>query len=167
MERVTSTFARRYEADPESVGRARAELAHFASRAGASPTLVDGVRLAVSEAVTNAVRHAYPLDPGEVRVRALVGEDALEVVVSDDGCGVHRDRSADGGGASGRGGAPGHDGTGEHHRGTNDGGLGFGLALICEVSDQMTLGPRSDGGTDVRMRFSLLESGSGAAVGRL
>ena len=97
-------------------------------------TLVDGVRLAVSEAVTNVVRHAYPLDPGEIRVRALVGEDVLEVVVSDDGCGVHRD-------------------------GADDGGLGFGLALICEVSDQMTLAPRSDGGTDVRMRFSLLEVG--------
>jgi two-component sensor histidine kinase len=63
-------------------------------------------------------------------------------VVSDDGCGVHRDRA-------------------------DDGGLGFGLALICELSDQMTLAPRSNGGTDVRMRFSLLESGSGAAVGRL
>jgi anti-sigma regulatory factor (Ser/Thr protein kinase) len=142
MQSVRRTFARRYEADPESVGLARAELAGFASSAGASETLVDGVRLAVSEAVTNAVRHAYPLDPGEVRVRARVGDDELEVVVSDDGCGVHRE-------------------------GGNEGGLGFGLALICEVSDQMTLAPRSDGGTDVRMRFSLLESGSGAAVGRL
>ncbi len=142
MQSVTHTLARRYEADPESVGRARAELARFASRAGASPALVDGVRLAVSEAVTNAVRHAYPLVAGEIRVRALAGEDVLEVVVSDDGCGVHRNNTA-------------------------GGGLGFGLALICEVSDQMTLAPRSDGGTDVRMRFSLLEADSGAAVGRL
>ena len=78
MQSVTRTFARRYEADPESVGRARAELASFASLAGASSTLVDGVRLAVSEAVTNAVRHAYPLDSGEIRVRALVGEDVLD-----------------------------------------------------------------------------------------
>src|ERR1700727_2893056 len=97
MQSVTRTFARRYEADPESVGLARSELAGFASSAGASETLVDGVRLAVSEAVTNAVRHAYPLDPGEIRVRAHVGEDALEVVVSDDGCGVHRERTTVGG----------------------------------------------------------------------
>lgn len=142
MQTVTRTFARRYEADPESVGRARAELAGFASRAGASPTLVDGVRLAVSEAVTNVVRHAYPLESGEVRVRALADEDVLEVVVSDDGGGVHR-------------------------HSTSDRGLGFGLALICEVSDQMTLAPRSHGGIDLRMRFSLLESGSGVAVDRL
>jgi anti-sigma regulatory factor (Ser/Thr protein kinase) len=142
MQSVTRTFARRYQADPESVARARAELAGFAARAGASPTLVDEVRLAVSEAVTNAVRHGYPLGSGEVRVRAFVGDDVLEVVVSDDGCGVHRD-------------------------GTGDSGLGFGLALICEVTDQMTLAPRSGGGTDVRMRFSLLEADLGAAVGRL
>ena len=142
MQSVTHTFARSYDADPESVGRARAELARFASGAGASPSLVDGVRLAVSEAVTNAVRHAYPLEPGEVRVYALIREDALEVVVSDDGCGVHHEPAT-----------------------TTSGGLG--LALICEVSDQMTLGARSDGGTDVRMRFSLLASGSGAAVSRV
>ena len=139
MQSVTRTFASSYDADPRSVGRARAELARFASGAGASPALVDGVRLAVSEAVTNAVRHAYPVDPGEIRVRALIARDVLEVVVSDDGCGVHRDR-------------------------TSGGGLGFGLALICEVSDQMTLAPRSDGGTEVRMRFSLIESGSAAAT---
>jgi anti-sigma regulatory factor (Ser/Thr protein kinase) len=141
MQSVTDTFARSYDADPDAVGRARAELADFASRAGASETLLNGVRLAVSEAVTNAVRHAYPCGPGEVRVRALVGADALEVVVSDDGCGVHRGQ-------------------------TSAGGLGYGLALIYEMSDQMMLAPRS-GGTDVRMHFSLLESDSGAAVGRL
>ena len=135
------TFARSYEAEPAAVALARAELASFATDAGASDTLVDGVRLAVSEAVTNAVRHAYPLTEGEVRVRAKVNDDALEVVVSDDGCGV-RSR-------------------------TDDTGLGLGLALICEVSDQMTLAPRADGGTDVRMRFSLLESGSGAPLGPL
>ncbi len=139
MEAGSNTFCRSYEAEPDSVAVARAELASFASGAGASDTLVDGVRLAVSEAVTNAVRHAYPAEPGEVRVRARVGDQGLEVVVSDDGCGVHSD--------------------------THDGGLGFGLALIYEVSDQMTLAPRADGGTDVRMRFSLL--GSDAPVSRL
>lgn len=58
-------------------------------------------------------------------------------------------------------------GVGQRYAGADDGGLGFGRVLICELSDQMTLAPRSDGGTDVRMRFSLLESGSGAAVGWL
>ena len=141
MQPVTDTFARSYEADPTSVGRARAELARFASRGGASQTQVDGLRLAVSEAVTNAVRHAYPLRPGEVRVRARLEDDVLKVVVSDDGCGVHGD-------------------------GADHDGLGVGLSLICEVSDRLTLAPRAAGGTDVRMRFSLLECDSGAAVSR-
>ena len=134
----TITFARRYEAEPSSVALARAELAEFAADAGAPEPLVDGVRLAVSEAVTNAVRHAYPLKAGEVRVRARVRGEALEVVVSDDGCGVHS--------------------------GNSGGGLGLGLAVICDVSDEMTLAPRADGGTEVRMRFSLLESESDPPV---
>jgi len=133
MQTVTHTFVRSYQSEPASVGRARAELARFATRAGASQTLVDGLRLAVSEAVTNAVRHAYPLSSGEVRVRARLGDDGLQVVVSDDGCGVHGD-------------------------GADRDGLGFGLSLICEVSDQMTLAPRAGGGTDVRMCFGPLES---------
>jgi anti-sigma regulatory factor (Ser/Thr protein kinase) len=139
MDAGSDTFSRSYEAEPGSVALARAELARFASRAGAPDRLVDGIRLAVSEAVTNAVRHAYPAEPGEVRVCARVGDQGLEVVVSDDGCGVHSE--------------------------TNDSGLGLGLALIYEVSDQMTLAPRANGGTDVRMRFSLLDSG--APVSRL
>jgi anti-sigma regulatory factor (Ser/Thr protein kinase) len=126
---VTDTFERSYEAEPAAIGLARAELARFASRAGAPDDLLDGVRLAVSEAVTNAVRHAYPRQPGEVRVLASVGEDSLEVIVSDDGCGVHSE--------------------------SDGSGLGYGLALICEMSDQMTLAPRADGGTEVRMRFGL------------
>jgi serine/threonine-protein kinase RsbW len=139
MEAGSNTFSRCYEAEPRSVAQARAELASFASGTGAPDVLVDGVRLAVSEAVTNAVRHAYPLEPGEVRVCASVAEQELEVVVSDDGCGVRSDR--------------------------DDSGLGLGLALIHEVSDQMTLAPRASGGTEVRMRFRLLDSG--AAVGSL
>jgi anti-sigma regulatory factor (Ser/Thr protein kinase) len=145
METGSETFVRSYDAEPASVGVARADLAGFAAGAGASDTLLDGVRLAVSEAVTNVVRHAYPLTGGEIRVRAAVRVDGLEVVVSDDGCGVHSD--------------------------TDGAGLGLGLALICEVSDEMTLAPRANGGTDVRMRFSLPRSGqpvrpgSGATVG--
>jgi len=141
MESASNTISRSYDAEPSSVGLARAELAGFAVHAGASDVLVDGIRLAVSEAVTNAVRHAYPVQPGEVRVRARIEAAALEVVVSDDGCGVHS--------------------------GADDAGLGFGLALIHEVSDQMTIAPRAHGGTEVRMRFCLPESGSGAAVSRL
>jgi serine/threonine-protein kinase RsbW len=145
METGSETFVRSYDAEAASVGVARADLAGFAAGAGASDTLVDGVRLAVSEAVTNVVRHAYPLTPGEVRVRAAIGDDGLEVVVSDDGCGVHSDAEG--------------------------AGLGLGLTLIYEVSDEMTLAPRANGGTDVRMRFSLaqseqsLRSRSGAPVG--
>jgi serine/threonine-protein kinase RsbW len=133
MQAGTIIFTRSYDAEPAAVARARAELAGVAAEAGASDALADGVRLAVSEAVTNVVRHAYPVDAGPVRVSAGLDHGVLEVVVSDDGCGVHSR--------------------------ADEAGLGVGLALISEVSDQMTLAPRADGGTDVRMRFSLISGG--------
>jgi anti-sigma regulatory factor (Ser/Thr protein kinase) len=46
----------------------------------------EGVALAVSEAVTNAVLRAYrDREPGAVRIFASVSDGALIVVVSDDG----------------------------------------------------------------------------------
>ena len=49
----------------------------------------DGVALAVSEAVTNAVMHAYrDRESGAVRIFASVAEGALVVVISDDGPGM-------------------------------------------------------------------------------
>ena len=49
----------------------------------------DGVALAVTEAVTNAVMHAYrDREPGTVRIFASVGDGALVVIVSDDGPGM-------------------------------------------------------------------------------
>jgi len=132
MARASETFARTYPAEPASVARARAEIARFMSVAGGGPRLIDAVRLAVSEAVTNSVRHAYRAgDRGEVRIVALLAGGALEVVVSDDGRGVCAD-------------AP---------RGER--GLGFGLGVIAEVADRLTIAPGRGGGTDVRMRFGV------------
>src|SRR3954451_902099 len=75
---------RRFPARAEHVGPARREVTAYARRHGVRDP--DGVALAVSEAVTNAVLHAYvgAATPGEVELvaRCLVG-DGLEVVVSD------------------------------------------------------------------------------------
>ena len=135
------SFSRSYEAEPRSVAAARRDVARFAYAASAREQAVDDLRLAVSEAVTNAVRHAYPSRVGEIRIEASSADGQIEVTVSDDGCGVNAD--------------------------SDRGGLGIGLSLICELSDQMVLTPRSGRGTDVRIRLRALGSGSGAAVGRL
>ena len=53
-----------FRAEPSSVPRARRALREFAAAAGATVDQVDAVRLASSEAVTNAVLHAYRDEPG-------------------------------------------------------------------------------------------------------
>ncbi len=121
-----------YPATPRSVATARHALSVFAAEAGADPQQVDAVRLAVSEAVTNAVLHAYPDGAGEVHVTVALVCDELWVLVGDDGCGLEprSDRP----------------------------GLGLGLGLITQLSDEMAVVPRAGGGTEVRMRFALVDA---------
>ena len=98
---------------------ARAALAEFAANAGASADQVDGVRLAASEAVTNAVLHAYRGEPGQIQVTAALAGRELWILVSDEG-----------GGMQPRADRP---------------GLGLGLGLISQVCDDMAIVPRSAG----------------------
>jgi serine/threonine-protein kinase RsbW len=128
--RVTGeTIDEVYPAVSESVPLARAALVELAMDAGAAQEQVDAVRLATSEALTNAVVHAYPEGPGSVYVTAMVVSDELWVLIADDGCGLRPKAHSP--------------------------GLGFGLVLISQVSDEFSVLTRASGGTEVRMRFGL------------
>ncbi|MFS0656905.1 anti-sigma B factor RsbW [Bacillus sp. 179-C3.3 HS] len=75
-------------AKPEYVGIIRLTLSGVASRMGYAYEEIEDLKIAVSEACTNAVQHAYkPEDgeDGEVAVRFLVYEDRLEIIVADKG----------------------------------------------------------------------------------
>jgi serine/threonine-protein kinase RsbW/stage II sporulation protein AB (anti-sigma F factor) len=129
VRKTTQTLSRSYPALAETVPQARGTVVEFARAAGAGGDLLDAVRLAVSEAVTNAVVHAYRDDGGEVHVTAAVAGNELWVLIADDGHGLEG---------------------GSHHP-----GLGKGLALIATVSDDLWVVNRSGGGTELRMRFRL------------
>lgn len=120
------------DAVPVSVRRARLACAVLASRLGASPAQVDDVALCVSEAVTNAVLHAYPrpTPAGEVHLSAgLDGDGRLRIVVADDGVGLRR--------------------------GGSTGGLGRGLAIMDELADELRVVAPSGAGTSVQLTFAL------------
>ena len=129
MKDAVSTLSLTYTAEPGSVPLARSALHEFALAAGASEQQVDDVRIAGSEAVTNAVVHAYRDQPGDIYVTAAIVSDGLWVLIADDGCGMEprADRP----------------------------GLGLGLGLISQVSDELAIVPRASGGTEVRMRFKI------------
>ena len=50
--------------------------------------LLSDIKLAVTEACTNVVIHAYPDVEGPMEIRAALGESELSVVVRDEGRGV-------------------------------------------------------------------------------
>jgi anti-sigma regulatory factor (Ser/Thr protein kinase) len=55
------------------------------------------VQMVVSEAVANAVVHAYPdRAPGQVRLEAWLDDELLTVVVADDGVGMSSERGSHG-----------------------------------------------------------------------
>ena len=113
----------------DSVPLARSALVAIARSAGADEDRLEAVRLAASEALTNAVIHAYPRRAGRIHVTAWTGPGEFIVEISDDGLGF------------------------QAH--TETPGLGMGLGLISQVTDDFTIRQPTAGGTSVRMRFWL------------
>jgi anti-sigma regulatory factor (Ser/Thr protein kinase) len=117
-------------AEPGNVRRARAAITELARRAGLPEDAVEDVRLAVTEACTNVVRHAYPGGrPGTMRLEATAGTDAFVVVVSDRGTGIVPTA-----------GTP---------------GLGLGLPLLVALTRTLEIEGDPGGGTIVRLTFAL------------
>ena len=70
-------------------GFARAAVAAFAAQLDPTLAEIGDIKTAVSEAVTNAVVHAYPDKLGTVQVRVRILQDErLEIVVKDHGIGI-------------------------------------------------------------------------------
>ena len=92
--------------------------------------ILDNIRLAVTEACTNVVIHAYPDGrEGPLEVFATLLEEKLVVVVRDEGPGLGP-----------RADSP---------------GLGLGLPLIASLTESVLLGRDDDDRTEVRMTFPL------------
>ena len=107
--------------DSKSVGRARRAVAQLATRLGAS---VSDVTIAVSEAVGNAVVHAFREGrSGTITLFARHDRGRLLVTVADDGIGMTPN--------------------------PENAGLGFGIPLITKVCDDV----RSQDGTQITMCF--------------
>jgi serine/threonine-protein kinase RsbW len=119
-------------AEPGQVAGLRRHAVAFAGEQHVPDPPIADLRLAVSEAVTNVVLHAYRDDdrPGTVTVTVDVhpGERKVTVRVRDEGSGVHP-----------RSDSP---------------GMGLGLPLIAQVADELEIGPASEGaGTELCMTF--------------
>jgi serine/threonine-protein kinase RsbW len=126
---VRNAPSRSFPALPEAAVEARAWAVDAAAQAGAPPEILEAVRLAVSEAVTNVILHAYPDEPGEVHLTFAVADEEFWILVADDGRG--------------------------HQSTPTSPGLGLGLALIANACRDFMITERSGGGTELRMGFEL------------
>ena len=126
-----SSLHRSVPAIPQAVTALRRAAGQFATGLGAGDSVVDGVRLAVSEAVTNVILHAYPdrEEPGPVELTAALDGAELLVTVRDEGMGM-----------SPRIDSP---------------GLGLGLPLVGRIATRVDITAPVGGGTLVSMFFSL------------
>jgi serine/threonine-protein kinase RsbW len=121
-----------WPAEPEHVGQARRLASTAARRAGAEDPVLDAVRLAVSEAVSNAIVHGYRNSPnGAFTVAVEWEDDELRVTVRDEGCGMQP-----------RADSP---------------GAGLGLPLIANLARSFSVTAAPGGGTEVTMTFPLRE----------
>ena len=100
------------------------------SRAPSEETLND-LKLAVTEACTNSVRHAYGESNGTVDIVYELHDDRLVVEVTDDGAGFDPIEV-------------------EHADALSEGGLG--IAIIKALADEFEVGKRADG-PGSRLRF--------------
>ena len=85
-----SDIALTLPARPENIGVVRHVLGAFADALALPETVAADMRLAVTEACTNVVRHAYGDGAGTIDVVARPHGDGLEVVVADSGRGLGR-----------------------------------------------------------------------------
>jgi len=78
-----------FYSDERNEAFARMVISAYLARANPMMSAISEVRTAVSEAVTNAIVHAYAGKPdGIVFMRALLKEERLEIEVEDQGCGI-------------------------------------------------------------------------------
>ena len=115
-------------ARPENVAVVRHVLGAFAEALQLPDELVEDIRLAITEACTNVVRHAYhDGEDGPIDVVIRPGDDRLDLVVSDRGRGI----------------GPSPDVTGP----------GLGLPLIAALTDSLEIQRGSRRGSRLAMSF--------------
>ncbi len=118
-------------ARPESVGVVRQALSGIADALAFDEAVVSDMKMAVTEACTNVVVHAYGGEDGKLEVDMLAAEHGLTIAVRDEGTGIHPRPAIQ-----------------------KTPALGLGLPLIAALSDNFELRGSHGEGTEVRMSFT-------------
>jgi serine/threonine-protein kinase RsbW len=119
-------------AKPEYLVLGRLVLTGLSRSQPIDPDALSDLKLALTEACSNSIRHAYEREGGGVEIQFEVGDDFLAVEVLDEGPGFDPSLPT------------------SDPEALDEGGLG--LAIIRAVSDTTEIGRRTDG-RGSRLRF--------------
>lgn len=133
---TTATIRLAFPATAEFLILARLTLAGISRSVPMSQEALADLKLAVTEACGNVVRHAYPAADGVVRVEFGVSPLEINVSVFDAGLGMPEQVLDPG-------------------QGEDLPESGMGLAIIRAVTDELSLAATDGGGTVVTMRKHL------------
>jgi anti-sigma regulatory factor (Ser/Thr protein kinase) len=133
---VTPDLELKLPARAENVAVVRHAFGGFAEALRVDEQTLADIKLAITEACTNVVIHAYDDDEdGALEVDASIVDRRLTVIIRDRGRGI----------------VPRPDSP----------GLGLGLPLIATLAESLELGKDDSDRTEVRMTFALDDNGNG------
>lgn len=133
-----------FPAKPDYLLLARLALSGIGRTTTLTDELLADLKLALTEACGNCVRHAYPDGPGDVSVAYALDDGAIEMVVEDHGIGLDPAVKAT--------------------RTSDEGGMG--MSIIRTIVDELEVRPGPDGrGTIVRMTKRLTTPSASASEG--
>ena len=129
-----------FPAKPDYLLLARLALSGLAREVPVSEEVLADLKLAVTEACGNAVRHAYPHGVGDVSVSYVISNEAVELIVEDQGTGLEARDISD-----------------EPIAGPLESGMG--ISIMRAIVDELDIHAGADGrGTVVRMSKRLTTS---------
>lgn len=143
-EQVENSMALEFLSLPENVGLARVAVATFAAQVDMTLNELEEIKVAVSEAVSNAIIHGYEGEPrGTVRVMAERTAAGLVITVTDQGRGIQDVALAM-----------------QPAYSTDPERMGLGFAFMQSFMDEVEVTSEVNRGTTVRMLKVLKKAGA-------
>ena len=84
----TNEMILEFDSKSENEGFARITVAAFAARLDPTLEEISDIKMAVSEAVTNAVIHGYENKPGKIKIKCQIRDNVITIEISDTGVGI-------------------------------------------------------------------------------
>lgn len=132
----------------EYVGVARLAASGIANRLKFSLEDIEDIKIAVSEACTNAVQYAYPETLGEILIKFNVDPSKLEIVIQDHGKGFDTSKKP------------------EENTFEDDSkvGLGLGITFMKSLMDEVDYDSKIGQGTVVKLTKYAYGTASGSDI---